>query len=114
VQNDTLSYSVVTGSGSNISVRDFDSSTSTVGNYIEFKSCNYAAVRDGANLTAYVDGVAGQTRQPTENNDFDLDGTVRIGAQEDGLNAYYGHMQDFRIYDFALNADEVTYLAGVK
>ena len=27
--------------------------------------------------------------------------------------ASYGHIRDFRIYDFVLNQDEATYLAGV-
>lgn len=114
INDDTLSYSVVTGGGASIVVRDFDSSVGATAPYTEFKSTSYVAVREDLNLTGYTDTIAGASLQPTENNDFDLNGTVRIGAQENNINAYYGYMRDFRIYDFALNADEIAYLAGVK
>ena len=36
---------------------------------------------------------------------------LKLGIDENGNNHLYGHLKDFRLYDFALNADEVEYLS---
>lgn len=112
--NQNVSFSVLTGSSAAVYARDFDFSLPSIATYTEFEQTSFAAVRDGANLTSYSQGIAGTPTQPVEDNDFELTGSVRIGAQENNGNEYYGHIRDFRIYDFALNADEVQFLAGVK
>lgn len=63
----------------------------------------------------YVDGalVDNFSPPPTRTNSDIFENPITFGAQ--GLSfPLYGHISDFRIYDFALNADEAQFLAGVK
>jgi len=67
---------------------------------------------DGLNVTSYLDGIAGASA--TSAAIIENENNLVIGSSSTtGVNPLNGHLKDFRIYDFALNADEVKYLSGV-
>jgi len=79
---------------------------------VEFEAGQWyhvAVVRDGTDMIAYVNGqedtrVAG-TNQITFKDGFN------IGAHANASRQFYGRMEDIRIYDHALTADELLAIA---
>jgi hypothetical protein len=77
---------------------------------------HYAGVYDGATLTAYVDGVAFGTPQAAPAPRYAID-PIAVGCDIDmGLEAYRyrGSLDDVRLYDRALDADEVAELVAMQ
>jgi hypothetical protein len=77
---------------------------------------NYMLTIDGEPTTSelkyYENGVLESIKSAgTENIDFTR--PLEIGSTNEGNNTMYGHVKDFRAYDFILNSSEATYLAGV-
>lgn len=68
-------------------------------------------VFDGSTGNLYFDGVAGTPIAKTRTTDDLLANPITFGSQF-GLFPFYGHIRDFKIYDFAINADEAIYLGG--
>jgi hypothetical protein len=68
-------------------------------------------VYDGATLQNYINGSSGGSASGDPNT---LGYEIVIGKRYTGTQRMFGHLRDFRIYDFAINADEAAYLAGVK
>jgi arabinan endo-1,5-alpha-L-arabinosidase len=70
-----------------------------------------AVTFDGTTLTGYVDGA--QVAQTTFSFGFATAAPVQIGSSSSGGgNAFNGTLDEVRIYDKALSADEVKTLAG--
>ena len=64
-------------------------------------------------LTLYIDGVLDRTRNGANGFPVPVAGqTVQIGRRSNESSPIYGHITDFRIYDFALNDAEVSFLSG--
>lgn len=62
-------------------------------------------------LNGYVNGALSNSSNVPYTDGEAAATTIYIG-KENGTAFLYGHISDFRIYDFALNADEVLFLAG--
>ena len=84
-------------------------------------SYNYAYTQDSGKLEriSYVNGVGGVVNTSTTfaaaNLTPDVPEKVVIGNSAHAYStseAFFGHISDFRIYDFALNAGEVRFLTG--
>ena len=79
---------------------------------IEFEADQWyhvAVVRDGTDMIAYVDGQE-DTRVAGTNHITFKDG-FNIGAHANASRQFYGRMDDIRIYDHALTADELLAIA---
>ena len=75
---------------------------------------SFALVVKNNQASMYVNGV-GDDENPallTSTNDPNPT-TLRLGSRPGGGVNLNGHLKDFRIYDFALNEDEIKYLSGV-
>jgi len=69
-----------------------------------------AAVYDGATMKIYLDGVQDVSASDTINPD-DGSGTLKIGARgDDALTPFSGSIDDVRVYNRALPADEIQKL----
>lgn len=73
------------------------SSTLSVGN-----DTTFLAVYDGVNIILYKDGVVADSSAASAVGTADPNGTITL------LDGYSGWVNDFRIYDFALNSAEAT------
>jgi len=62
---------------------------------------------DGSNQKLYINGSLEDNDAETGNLDND-DVSLAIGSQEDGLNAFYGSIDEARVYNRALTLAEVT------
>lgn len=71
-----------------------------------------ACITSGQNITIFENGVAGGTSAVTTTDPIDLDGLLFIGSRNVGAFNFFGHLKDFRVYDFALNPAEIIRLAG--
>jgi hypothetical protein len=70
-----------------------------------------AAVRDGRRLRLHIDGEVVAISAGHEPADLDIDGgePLRIGAG--ATDHLHGHLRDLRLYDRALDREEITFLA---
>jgi len=71
----------------------------------------------GGQLYTYKNGQASPLETVTLSPKSPASGSlIYFGSRSNGSGTLglYGHLRDFRIYDFALNADEAQFLAGVK
>ena len=65
-------------------------------------------------LSTYRNGVANDVNVAVPGDFIHGDLVLPIGSNSTSFTGgSYMHMKDFRLYDFALNADEITYLGGV-
>ena len=71
---------------------------------------NLAVTYDGVNAIGYINGVAGSSVPAAM---IAVTGSTRWGNRSTNSEVLNGHMNDARFYDFALNADEITYLSGL-
>jgi len=71
-----------------------------------------ALVSESGVLKAYGDSIFDDQQTPTPTDTIDLTEVVFIGTDDTGAIPMYGHITDFRIYDFALNDREVDFLSG--
>jgi len=69
---------------------------------------------DGVNATIYVDGVAENTGVHTTYDVLVTTDETGVGSRFNGLGGFFvGNISDVRVYDIAINQDEVNYLSGV-
>lgn len=112
----TTDYSLFYGISDDVFVRDCSSSgvgLSSTGGFVENSWFSYTSAIYGASKTIYgAGGTSAATITPTTS--INESSTMRIGSAKNGNYPVYGHIRDFRIYDFELNADEVALLSGVK
>jgi len=82
----------------------------------DFQSiAHYAYVATETDFTVTrIDGLTGEVSSNTQSftGKATLDSRLTLGSRSTGSNHLYGHISDFRIYDFVLNAAEITFLAG--
>lgn len=71
-----------------------------------------ALITESNNVKSFSDNVAGTITAITPDDSLDLNGTLIFGSDDAGADRMYGHIQDFRSYDFALNIDEIKLLGG--
>lgn len=68
---------------------------------------------DGAgNIKLYQKGQLIQDLNEVYLDSENIPGAIYFGRRSGGTSPMYGYIKDFRVYDFELNTDEVTYLAG--
>ena len=86
--------------------------TNKFGQNAGFTSIDFALTYDNQIGNMYVNGVG------DNDNPLTLTGAstvvpnkLVIGGSYSGFNPLFGHVKDFRFYDFALNANEVEYLS---
>lgn len=69
--------------------------------------------KDTGDVTWYLDGTLDRQRFGSAGFPTPLAGqVVDIGRRSNNTAPMYGHILDFRVYDFSLNADEVSFLSG--
>lgn len=69
-------------------------------------------VKGGA-LKLYIDGVLQSDQKTDTLGDTTVSSDLSIGAREDGANPFDGTIDDVRIYNRVLSADEITHLYGL-
>ena len=86
------------------------------GTFIPNQDNHVIAVFDGANVSLYLNGVLLQETAVTQLSPTDTAGVLSLGGDINGTTnrCANANIRDLRIYDFELNADEITYLSGVK
>ncbi|KGJ88802.1 phage head spike fiber domain-containing protein [Colwellia psychrerythraea] len=79
---------------------------------LQGESQRYTLVGDGEFYNAYSDDKVGMAKAIV-NPVIGSDTHLILGASSmSGSGHLFGHLNDFRTYDFALNSDEVSFLAG--
>jgi hypothetical protein len=98
VQNRSLQFSVKNDSG--------------LSGTTEFEADQWyhvAVVRDGTDMIAYVNGQ--EDARVTGTNQITFKDGFNIGAHANASRQFFGRMEDIRIYDHALTADEILAIA---
>ena len=112
--NDNRSYLSVSATNPSITVV-MEGDVAGVGS-VSVMSDNYLAITfDGTTRNIYLNGALVVTDVPIRDpsKGIDIDSTLQFGARSVLSASMFGALKDFRIYDFAINEDEVTYLNGV-
>ena len=79
---------------------------------VEFEADQWyhvAVVRDGIDMIAYVNGL--EDTRVTGTREITFKDGFNIGAHANASRQFFGRMEDIRIYDHALTADEVLAIA---
>ena len=71
------------------------------------------SITENSSMITYVNSVPGSAQAITPTATLDTTKDLYIGSNNSSTNEFNGHIQDVRVYDFALNADEVGFLSGV-
>lgn len=74
----------------------------------------YTYVYDSNTIEPYADGVDLGSFSVPYTDSVEKASILYFGRTNLASERLYGHIRDFRIYDFALNAEEAQFLAGVK
>lgn len=72
------------------------------------------SITEDSTVITYANSVTGVVQTLNATETLDTAKSLYIGSNNGSINAFSGHIQDFRVYDFALNADEVKFLSGDK
>lgn len=67
---------------------------------------------DGSKGDSYANGVLERSDTFNYTDTSDVVSAIYIGRSSGGSEYLFGHINDFRVYDFALNAAEVSFLNG--
>jgi hypothetical protein len=111
-------YNYALGAGSYLVPNTFNTATISNGTYVDFRSTNsfntntwylFVVTNDGSNLKIFIDTVFNGSISVgtigTNNND------IYLGRYEENMNWHYkGKIDDIRIYNRALNTDEILSL----
>jgi hypothetical protein len=110
--NGCLDFNHQTGTG------DYEHSSYTSTSGIEAGTWHHVSVSlvEGGNVNFYVDGAPAGTVPQSGTFGLINDEPVRIGTRKDGWSYFNGLIDDVRIYDIALSAEEIQelYLNGVN
>ena len=107
IPNSSILFRYADGSSS------VDDAATTFNNNQQYHAC---AVFDGANVSLYLNNVLLRETAVTQSSPTDTAGVLSLGSDINGTTnrCANANIRDLRIYDFELNADEITYLSGVK
>ncbi len=76
---------------------------------------HHVAIARGGTIELYVDGVrVAQAASPTGSLAFSARAGIHVGRRPDGANRLTGGVDDVRLYDRVLTADEVAALASAR
>ena len=90
----------------------FNGSTCTGTITLDAKN-NICLVKNGTNLTLYIDSTLAQQQVGVSGITTDTASTIVAGGiVADATDNMFGWLNDVRLYEFALNIDEITYLGG--
>jgi hypothetical protein len=78
---------------------------------IDLEWHHLAATLDGTTVTWYGDGIAMGSDQVTNVN---TPGPFHVGKRQDNTNFFPGSVDEVRVYDRALSAEEIAWLAGKR
>jgi hypothetical protein len=73
---------------------------------------NHLITYDTTSMDVYKNGVSGVSLPYVTTTKFIDTTKVLYLGRDSGSEYMFGHIKDFRVYDFKLNQDEATYLAG--
>ena len=97
---------------SGVNVNQFGNSAINVGSFPLSQNVNHTITYDNASMVIYRDGASPVSASYVAPTSFlDISSEIRLGSDTFG-NSMFGHIKDFRTYDFKLNANEVEYLSA--
>jgi hypothetical protein len=110
--DDNLFYNIVNGATDVVTYRDGASTNVNTPSANIGSKHSVALVTDGSNLIGYSDGAASSPLAFSPTQAMSTDADLYIGGALAGDLALYGHVSDFRVYDFAMNETQVKLLNG--
>lgn len=111
--DDSLNRSLVFTTGIDTEVDQFISGAATTAITITDRKNinNLLSTYNGAAVVSYFNGSSSGGGNISYTDDA-IPTTIYLGDDADSGNSLFGHLKDLRLYDFVLNSDEATYLAG--
>ena len=95
-----------------VNVNQFGNNDINVGSFPLSQNVNHTITYDNESMVLYRDGVyILNTPYIAPTSFIDISSEIRLGSDTFG-NSMFGHIKDFRTYDFKLNANEVEYLSA--
>lgn len=109
-------FSLLRGTGNEFLSRYSDGSVNVDGSISITEGDDYfvAIVFDGAAIATTVNSVSSGGGAVSNLSATDTASSLFLGSNASESSQLNSNIKDFRVYDFALNADEVEYLTGVK